>query len=92
MWIESEREMEELILSQEIKKLKKFGADLDWFQKNYEAIKKKHRGEYVAIKDQKIIDSDKDGDALIQRLKQKYGDIGSLAIEFVSGKKFEYIL
>jgi hypothetical protein len=84
--------MAELILTQEIKKLEKFDADLDWFQENYEQIKKEHKGEYVAIKDQKIIDRDKDSYTLIKRLKTKYGDIGSLAIEFVSDKKFEYVL
>lgn len=84
--------MEKLVLTQEIKKLKKFDADLDWFQNNYERIKKEHRGEYVAIKDHKIIDSDKDSHVLIKRMKRKYGDIGSLVIEFVSDKKFEYVL
>jgi len=84
--------MAELILAQEIRKLKKFDADLAWFQTNYAEIKKEHKGEYVAIKNQSIIDRDKNGTALIQRLKEKYGDIGSLAIEFVSDKKFEYVL
>ena len=84
--------MRELVLSEEIKKLKKFDSDLAWFQAHYAQIKKTHKGEFVAIKNQRIIDSDKDSEELIKRLKRKYGDISALAVEFVSDKNFEYIL
>ncbi|MCL4412433.1 MAG: DUF5678 domain-containing protein [Candidatus Thermoplasmatota archaeon] len=84
--------MSELLLSKEIKKLRKFNNDLDWFMANYEKLKEEYKSQYVAVKDQKIIDHDEKVEELFKRLKGKYGNISSLVVEYVSGEKVEYIL
>lgn len=84
--------MSELLLSKEIKKLRKFNNDLDWFMANYEKLKEEYKSQYVAVKDQKIIDHDEKVEELFKRLKGKYGNISSLVVEYVSGERVEYIL
>ena len=80
------------MLTEEIRKLRKFDEDLEWFQRNYEKLKKEYKGEYVAVKNRKIIDHDKDARMLLGRLKQKYNNISSLVVEYISEHKVEYVL
>lgn len=85
--------MPELIYDEkEIRKVKSFKRDLEWFKANYEQIKSQYKGQHVAIKDQAIIDSDKDVMVLFRRLRRKYDDTSSLVIEHISERKAEYIL
>ena len=84
--------MAELLLAGEMRKLRKFDKDLDWFLENSEKLKKEYKGEYVAVKEQKIVDHDKDAKILLKRMKGKYGDISSLVVEYVNERKVEYIL
>ncbi len=66
----------------EILKIEKIRDSLEWFYSNYEYFKKYYPGKHVAIKDQIVIDCDKNLDILLDRLQIKdYGD--SIAIEFV---------
>jgi hypothetical protein len=82
-----------LVYKDEVKKLKKFKTDFDWFQANYEEIKKYHKGDYVAIKDEEIIDYDKSAYALIRRLKQRYGKAStSMLVEPIIERKSIYVL
>lgn len=64
---------------------------MNWFKANYEQIKSQYKGQHVAIKDQEIIDSDKDVMVLFQRLKGKY-DTSSLVVEYINEHKAEYVL
>jgi hypothetical protein len=82
--------MSELAL--QMKKLKKFDEDIDWFQAHYGIIKKRYKGQYVAVRNRKIIDHDEDGDLLLARLKKKGVDTTTVAVEFVTGKKFQFVL
>ena len=55
---------------------------LEWFYSNYEYFKKYYVGKHVAIRDQKVIDCDKNLDVLLERLQiRDYRD--SIAVEFV---------
>jgi hypothetical protein len=84
--------MPELLLVEQMKQLKRFNADINWFQKHYPTIKKRYKGQYVAVRDLKIIDHDKDGDLLLKRLKKRGIDTSSVAVEFVSDKKYQLVL
>ncbi len=84
--------MTELILSREIRTLRKFDSDMKWFQAHYEALKRKYKGQYVAVKGGKVIDHDEDADQLLRRLKQRYGDTSSMVIEPISARQFRYVL
>ncbi len=66
----------------DIPKIEKIRDSLEWFYSNYEYFKKYYPGKHVAIKDQIVIDCDKNLDILLDRLQIKdYDD--SIAIEFV---------
>jgi len=84
--------MPELVLTPELRKLRRFDRDLAWFQSHYDDLKKKYKGEYVAVKDRMVIDHDENLTALFDRLKEKREDISSLVVEFISEEKVEYIL
>ena len=89
---EGEIDLPELIYDErEIEKIKRFKRDLEWFKANYEQIKSQYKGQYVAIKDQEIIDSDKDVMVLFQRLKGKH-DTSSLVVEYINEHKAEHVL
>ncbi len=47
-----------------------------WLDSRFDAILKEHEGEYVAIKEQKIVSSDRDFDKLLHKL-QKEGISGA---------------
>ena len=80
-----------LIKSQK-EELKKFEENLKWFQDNYDDLKKKFAGEYVVVNDGKVVLHGKDAKELIEKLRAKYGDIGSFVIEYVSKEKIELML
>jgi len=48
--------------------------------------------EFVAIDNQRVLDSDADSYKLIHRLRKQYGDLGSFAVEHVGDGKVELIL
>lgn len=84
--------MPELIYDEkELEKLKNFNRDLMWFKANYSEIKSHYKGQYIAIKDEEIIDSDKDVMILFERLRKKY-DTSSLVVEYINEHKAEYVL
>lgn len=63
-------------------KIEKIKANFDWFYANYNSIKKDFQNKYIAIKDKKCLDNDKDLDRLVERLNIK-DCRDSIAIEFV---------
>jgi hypothetical protein len=70
---------------EEIKKLRQFNEDLRWFQDNYQDLKKRFRGEYVAVLHSKVIDHDKDLHKVLKRLREEKSlDTSSMVIEFIN--------
>lgn len=64
------------------RKIEKIKDNFDWFYANYSRIKKQYKNQFVAIKDKKHLDNDRDLEKLVERLNIKdYKD--SIAIEFV---------
>ena len=84
--------MPELLHDKELNKLKQFKKDLDWFQNNYNDLKNDYKNEYVAIKDESLIDHDVSLNHLLNRLKNKYDDTNSIVVEFINENKEIYIL
>ena len=65
-----------------VEKIEKIKDGLEWFYLNHERLKRCYLGQYVAIKDQKIVDCDKSLDTLLERLQiRDYKDY--IAIELV---------
>lgn len=75
--------MSELLDLKNIEINKKFENNFHWFIKNYEQIKADFENKIIAIDDNKVIDSDVDIESLLQRLREKYGDIRQILIKYV---------
>ncbi len=58
-------------------------ADLKWFQEHSSIIQNEHSGEFVAIKDKKIVESDLSALALLKKLEKKGKDNNSILIKHV---------
>lgn len=82
----------EVLYYKELQELKKFNNDLRWFQDNYENLKKQFRGEYVAVKDARVVDHEKDYHLLLKKLKRTYPDIRNLVIEYINEQKKVFVL
>ncbi len=61
----------------------KIARERQWYEANHDEIVKQYLGNYVAIHNDRIIDSDSDGPTLSKRLRQKYGRV-AIAIIHVS--------
>lgn len=66
----------------EIKDIEKIRDGFEWFYSHQEYLKRYYSGKHVAIKDQKVIDCDKNLDRLIKRLRIR-DCADSIAVEFV---------
>lgn len=84
--------MKEQVLGAQIKSLKSYERDVTWFQNHYKQLQHTYKGKFVAVKNCKVIDKDKDAMVLMHRLKQKVGNTSNILVEDVSTAKFEYIL
>ena len=84
--------MPEMVLQNELERLKRFDYNLKWFQLHYDELKERYRGEYVAITNEEPVDHDRDIQALINRLREKYGDISYFVIELVHEQQLAYIV
>ena len=83
---------EQQLLSNRLKRLESFDSDVLWFQNNYGVLKRRFKGNYVAIKGKKVIDHDRDPVVLIGRLRKKYGNTSTIAIEFVNQHNIKFLL
>lgn len=72
--------------------LKRFEKNVNWFQSNYDDLKRKYKNEYVAIDNQEVLGHDSDLERLIEKMRQKYGDLGAFVIEYLTDKKLQLIL
>lgn len=81
-----------VLVEREKHKLRAFEENMDYFQDHYEELKKKYPNEYVAINDGDVIDHDCDPDALMDRLHNKYQDIGTFVVEPIIDKKIKLVL
>jgi nicotinamide riboside kinase len=84
--------MPELVYKKDEKRLEEFDKNIQWFQNNYNDLKKEFKGQYVAINNQEVIDHDKDYNKLLERIKEKFGGASEFVIEFISDKRFNFIL
>jgi hypothetical protein len=57
--------------SSEVELLKSFRKNTEWFDNNYQSLKK-YDGQFIAIHKESIVDSDNDYRNLIYRIKQLY--------------------
>ena len=75
--------MSELLDIKNIEINKNFENNFHWFIKHYEQLKVDFENKIIAIDDNKVIDSDIDIELLLQRLREKYGDIRQILIKYI---------
>jgi len=78
--------MSELLDLNNIKINKKFENNFHWFIEHYEQLKIDFENKIIAIDDNKVIDSDVDIEFLLQRLREKYGDIRQILIKYIKNR------
>jgi len=62
-----------------------------WFEKHYNELVEKFDGEFVAVYEQKVVDHDKELNALMKRIESKYS-ADRIFVDFVSSEKLTLIL
>lgn len=66
----------------DLDRLERLHDNFDWFYLNYHYLKKDYKDQFIAVKDKKQIDNDKDLSKLVKRLGLENYDDG-IIIEFV---------
>ena len=69
-----------------------FNKDFQWFLQSREKLLPKYENKWVAISNNKILDSDKNLTALVKRLKAKGLQPEQTLIQFLSKEPIEAIL
>ncbi len=83
--------MEQVYSEKDLKELAEFSKDEDWFEANHDLLLSKFKDSFVAIKDQRVIDSDKDIESLLRRLGENAIDTRKIPIRFVTEEKTIHI-
>ena len=63
----------------------------EWFEENYDALVERFDGRFVAIYDQRVVDSDFDLEELIERVESDL-PLEKVSVEYVSKDKIQLIL
>ena len=80
-------------MEQELKLLKRFEEDSEWFHKNIDKLRKENfTGKFVAIKNSKPVASGEDFEKVLDELEKKGENPSYLFIEFVHPEGFTLIL
>ncbi len=64
----------------------------EWLYNNYDDIREKYAHQYVAIFDEKVLESDNDLKRLKEKLKEKLKDPDTILIELINPKEITLIL
>jgi len=72
--------------------LRDFNKDFEWFLQSREGLLSRYEGKWVAVQSKKILDSDEDLSALVNRLKARGFQTEQLLIQFLSKEPIEAIL
>jgi regulator of sigma D len=67
--------------------LEQFEKDTEWLHSNYNELIQKHNQEYVVIKNQNVIEHDRNLDGLKQKLKERKMALSNVLIEFIRDKR-----
>lgn len=64
----------------------------EWLYNNYDDIREKYAHKYVAIFDEKVLESDNDLKRLKEKLRKKLKDPDTVLIELINPKEITLIL
>ncbi|TLZ75651.1 MAG: hypothetical protein E6K08_08210 [Methanobacteriota archaeon] len=63
----------------------------EWINKSLPSLRRKFGDRYIAVRARKVIDSDKDFEKLLARVR-KLSDSGSVTIEYVTALEYLWLL
>jgi len=63
----------------------------EWITGSIEQLRKSYGGRYVAVRDRRVVDNDRDFDALLARVR-KLKDPESITIEFITAIEYLWML
>ncbi|MFQ6107872.1 MAG: hypothetical protein ACE5QF_09885 [Thermoplasmata archaeon] len=63
-----------------------------WVQEQMAELRKEYPRKFIAVKDRRIVDSDKSFDALLRRVRRRREDLGTVTFEFISERECIYVL
>ncbi len=66
--------------------IERYMSDFILISDRLEELRKKYPGQYITVKEGKIVDSDKDLETLLRRLEEKGIDPSKTAIDYISEK------
>lgn len=76
-----------------LQELKEFKRDSRWLEQHYDQLAAQYINQYVAVYQEKVIDHDRDLQALRNRLTQSYPAAADhIAIEYLTSQQFDMIL
>jgi hypothetical protein len=67
--------------------LEQFDRDTEWLRSHYDELLEQFNQEYVAIRNQQVIESAKDLDELKQELREKNIEPKDILVEFIRDKR-----
>lgn len=70
----------------------KHSMDSKWISSNLKELRIRYPNSYIAVRDQKVILSNKNLTELLARLKKEYGDIKGITIERITDRPISLLL
>jgi len=80
------------VVMNELQSLLEFEKDNRWLHLNMSKLRREHADEFVAIKNEKIIDCSKDINDLFKKLEKRKEKPNEIVIEFVSKENLRLLL
>lgn len=77
-----------MAINEELNLLNNIDKDLEWFKKNINKLKNQFDDQFVAIKNRDVIESDRNMEGIIKKLRARNEEPSKLLIKFVSTTPF----
>jgi len=71
---------------------KRHTTDFKWISDNRKDLRERYLNTYIAVRNQRVILSDKNRMKLVDLLKKEYGDIRGITIEYIRDKPLRLLL
>ncbi len=69
-----------------LEELRKFERDSRWISRNISTLRAKYPDKYVAVWGREVVDSDKNHNRLLKRLRKREYDVPNMAIEYITSR------
>jgi len=67
-------------------------VDLTWISEHWDELRRKYPGMFIAVRERRVVDFDKDRESLEKRVKEKFGDVYSVTMIFIPSKEYKMLI